>query len=263
MRVASDSAKLNPMVSLPLVETNSFRCQFGALPISQLDPKGRALLRSRLAFAAILALGGCVKPTPPPVAVVAPPVVAPPTKADVWQRVASAADIDRIRRTGQAWTVALTEARGHGFRGAIAAEGALLKPSAALARPAPTPGSYSCRLIKLGNTTRKGPVFEKFKPFFCYVEVENNLLTIVKQTGSERPAGRLWEDDNPYRLIYLGSLALGDEQTPRAYGEDAKRDMAGVLERVGPFQWRLVIPWPRGTSKLDVFELTPVEEQPK
>ena len=112
-------------------------------------------------------------------------------------------------------------------------------------------------------STRRGPAFEKFKPFFCYVEVENNLLTIVKQTGSERPAGRLWEDDNPYRLIYLGSLALGDEQTPRAYGDDPNRDMAGVLERVGPFEWRLVIPWPRGTSKLDVFELTPVDEQPK
>jgi hypothetical protein len=226
-------------------------------------PKGRALLDSRLAFAAVLALAGCAKPAAPPVVVAPPVAIAPPTKADAWQRVASAADIDRIRRTNQAWTVALAEARARGFRSAIASEGDLLKPAAALARPAPTPGSYNCRLIKLGNTARRGPVFEKFKPFFCYVEVENNLLTIVKQTGSERPAGRLWEDDNPYRLIYLGSLALGDEQAPRAYGEDPKRDMAGVLERVGPFEWRLVIPWPRGTSKLDVFELTPVDEQPK
>jgi hypothetical protein len=208
-------------------------------------------------------LGGCVKPAAKPPVAVAVPVVVPQTKADVWQRVASAADIDRIRRNSQAWTAALAGARAHGFRGAIASEGDLLKPNAALARPAPTPGSYNCRLIKIGNSTRKGPVFEKFKPFFCYVEVENNLLTIVKQTGSERPAGRLWEDDNPYRLIYLGSLALGDEQTPRAYGEDPKRDMAGVLERVGPFQWRLVIPWPRGSTQLDVFELTPVTEQPK
>ena len=225
-------------------------------------PEGRALHHSRLACAAILGLAGCAKPAAPPVAV-AVPVAAPATRADVWHRVASAADIDRIRRTNQAWTEALAQARARGFRSAIASEGDLLKPSAALARPAPTPGSYNCRLIKLGSTTRGQPAFEKFKPFFCYVEVENNLLTIVKQTGSERPAGRLWEDDNPYRLIYLGSLALGDEQAPRAYGDDPKRDMAGVLERVGPFEWRLVIPWPRGTSKLDVFELTPVDEQPK
>jgi hypothetical protein len=38
-----------------------------------------------------------------------------------------------------------------------------------------------------------------------------------------------------------------------------------VLERIAPFKWRLVIPWPQSTSKLDVFELTPVdfEQQPE
>ncbi len=129
----------------------------------------------------------------------------------------------------------------------------------ALPRPAPTPGSYNCRLIKLGKATAKGKPYESFKPFFCYVEVEGDLLTIVKQTGSQRPAGRLWEDDDPNRLIFLGSLALGDEEQPLAYGDDPKRDMAGVLERIAPFRWRLVIPWPQSTSKLDVFELTPVD----
>ena len=154
--------------------------------------------------------------------------------------------------------------RGRGFGGEIDAEGALLEPRAALPRPAPTPGSYNCRLIKLGKATRQGhAAFESFKPFFCYVEVEGDLLTIVKQTGSQRPAGRLWEDDRPDRLIFLGSLALGDEQQPLAYGDDPKRDMAGVLERIAPFKWRLVIPWPQSTSKLDVFELTPVAEQPE
>ncbi len=92
----------------------------------------------------------------------------------------------------------------------IEAEGTLLEPRAALARPAPTPGSYNCRLIKLGKATASAVAFERFKPFFCYVEVEGDLLTIVKQTGSQRPAGRLWEDDRPDRLIFLGSLALGE-----------------------------------------------------
>jgi hypothetical protein len=36
-----------------------------------------------------------------------------------------------------------------------------------------------------------------------------------------------------------------------------------VLERIAPFRWRLVIPWPQSTSKLDVFELTPVAKQPE
>ena len=180
----------------------------------------------------------------------------------VWRQVSTAADEDRISRLGLAWQSALADAR-KGYGDQIRTEGALLKPRAALPRPAPTPGSYNCRLIKLGKATAKSKAFESFQPFFCYVEVENDLLTIVKQTGSQRPAGRLWEDDDPTRLVFLGSLALGDEQQPVAYGDDPKRDMAGVLERIAPFRWRLVIPWPQSTSKLDVFELTPVANQPE
>ena len=186
----------------------------------------------------------------------------PQTKADVWTGIATDADESRLSRLGLAWQEGLQEARRTSEK-EVAAEGALLNPRAALPRPAPTPGSYYCRLVKLGKADGKGPAFERFKPFFCYVEVEGDLLTIVKQTGSQRPAGRLWEDDKPDRLIFLGSLALGDEQQPVAYAEDPKRDMAGVLERIGPFRWRLVIPWPQNSSKLDVFELKPVEQQPQ
>jgi hypothetical protein len=206
--------------------------------------------------------GACAtKPKPPPG--VHPSVtVEPPRKSDVWRQVATQADEDRLARLDSAWQQALTEA-GKSFSAEIRKEGSLLKRSAALPRPDPTPGSYNCRLIKLGAATPKTRAYESFKPFFCYVEVEGDLLTIVKQTGSQRPAGRLWEDDSSDRLIFLGSLALGSEDQPLAYGDDSKRDMAGVLERIGPFRWRLVIPWPQSTSKLDVFELTPVAQQPE
>ncbi|HYC63544.1 MAG TPA: DUF4893 domain-containing protein [Reyranellaceae bacterium] len=190
-------------------------------------------------------------------------VVEEPTKADAWLRVATGEDQAKIERLGLAWQSALADARDSRFASELRKEGRLLEPRSGLPRPAPTPGSYNCRLIKLGRIEPRGPAYESFKPFYCYVEVEDELLTIVKQTGSERPAGRLWEDDRPERLIFLGSLALGDEQQPRAYGEDPKRDMAGVLERIGPFRWRLVIPWPRGNAKLYVFELTPVADQPE
>ena len=189
-------------------------------------------------------------------------VLEPPSKSDGWTQIATTSDEWRIARLELAWQSALTDAR-RSFAGEIRKEGALLNSRSALPRPAPTPGSYNCRLIKLGRITPKAPAFESFKPFFCYVQVESDLLTIVKQTGSQRPAGRLYEDDNSERLIFLGSLALGDEQQPLAYGDDPKRDMAGVLERIGPFRWRLVIPWPQSKSKLDVFELTPVSDQPE
>ena len=217
-------------------------------------------------FAAPLALallgGGCQTKQAPPSGVTPRVVVAAPLKADVWKQVATPADEDRIGRMGLAWQEALAEAN-RVSAGEIRREGVLLRPRTSLPRPAPTPGSYNCRLIKLGKATARARAYESFKPFFCYVEVEEDLLTIVKQTGSQRPAGRLWEDDDPNRLVFLGSLALGEEDQPLAYGDNPKRDMAGVLERIGPFRWRLVIPWPQSTSKLDVFELTPVTIQPK
>ncbi len=220
-----------------------------------------ALCGAACVVALAVLTSGCTNAKPQP-RVAGTVVVEPPLKSDVWMQIATAAAKSRISRIGLAWQAALADARPR-FAGEIRKEGALLDPRAALPRPAPTPGSYNCRLIKLGKATPRAPAFERFKPFFCYVQVEGDLLTIVKQTGSQRPAGRLWEDDQPDRLIFLGSLALGDEQQPLAYGDDPKRDMAGVLERIAPFRWRLVIPWPQSTSKLDVFELTPVADQPE
>ena len=64
------------------------------------------------------------------------------------------------------------------------------------------------------------------------------------------------------QAIFLAA-ALGDEEAPIAYGENPKRDMAGIFERIAPFRWRLVIPWPQDGAKLNVFELTPVADQPQ
>ena len=248
------------MINFALVATSGGGCQFEQ---SHWKRSNHLLRRNAItALGAVLLLGGCAelgsKRLPENAAV----IVEEPSKADEWMGVATPQDESRIARLGLAWAEALEEANARN-RSDVQSEGKLLEPLAALPRPAPTPGSYHCRLIKLGRAEARGPAFEKFKPFFCYVQVEGDLLTIVKQTGSQRPAGRLWEDDRDDRLIFLGSLALGDEDQPMAYGDDPKRDMAGVFERFAPFRWRLVIPWPQSTSKLDVFELTPVAKQPE
>src|SRR3990170_535877 len=154
---------------------------------------------------------GSLKPKTVEPATGATVVAEPPLKSEAWMQIATAADESRLARIGLAWQGALADAR-RSNAGDIRREGNLLEPRAALPRPAPTPGSYNCRLIKLGKTSNRGAAFERFKPFFCYVEVEDELLTIVKQTGTQRPAGRLWEDDSATRLVFLGSLALGDEQ---------------------------------------------------
>ena len=224
---------------------------------------GNKVIQKRGLTALLLAgaLAGCQR-TPPP-APAGTAVIAVTTKADAWTAVASQPDQVRISRVGVAWDSGLSEARARGFGSAIRAEGRLLSPAGGLARPAPTPGSYSCRMVSLGRSGGRGPAFERFKPFFCYVDLEGDLFTIVKQTGTQRPAGRLWEDDEPTRMIFLGSLALGDSAEAVGYGDDPKRDMAGVFERIAPFRWRLVIPFPLDGSRLNVFELTPVAIQPK
>ncbi|WP_265571675.1 DUF4893 domain-containing protein [Sphingomicrobium nitratireducens] len=177
-----------------------------------------------------------------------------------WESIVSAADNERLGRLEEAWTQGFDETLK--FKSAIENEGELLDPDAGLARAAPTPGSYRCRLVKLGKAKKSDPAFIAYQPFFCYIDLDGERFTIVKQTGTQRPAGRLWEESDS-RFIYLGSLSLGNENAPLAYGEDPERDMAGVFERVGPFRWRLVIPFPRNGGTLDVFELTPTADQPE
>lgn len=204
-----------------------------------------------LALAALLPCAACTTLTAPQATV---QITEEPQPE--WMEAAAPADVDRIHRLDAAWEEGLRQARSRGFRRAIAGEGALLEPDAALPRAAPSPGSYHCRVTKLGQQSGRGPAFAAYKPFFCYVDVDGDTLTIVKQTGSQRPAGFIYPDRDD-RHIFLGSVALGDETSPLAYGDDEKRDLVGVVERVAPFRWRLVMPWPQSGAILEVFELVP------
>ena len=58
-------------------------------------------------------------------------------------------------------------------------------------------------------------------------------------------------------MIFLGTMVLGDEKRALEYGRDSARDMAGALERVGERRWRLILPYPRFESMMDVIELVP------
>ncbi len=207
-----------------------------------------------LLLAGALLLAGCQ--TPASMSGARPAVIVAEDDTPEWQNVANQEDVQRIAELDAAWREALANA-GRQARG----EGPLLDPAAALARPAPSPGSYMCRLVRLGSAKPREPAYQAFKPFFCHVGVNGDQLSITKQTGSERPAGYLWDDSSKKRMVFLGSLALGNEDAPLSYGEDPARNMAGVFERVGTFRYRLVVPRPRGTAKLDVIELVPAPVQ--
>jgi hypothetical protein len=178
--------------------------------------------------------------------------------ASSWRSVATDHDRERVRKWRTAWVRALAEARGSGHGGEIAREGALLEPDAALKPAAPPPGDYRCRVIKLGSQGAGGLDFVAYPPFDCRIASGDGAMDFVKLTGSQRPIGRLFADGHR-RMVFLGTMQLGDERGTLRYGHDRQRDMIALLERIGERRWRLAFPYPAFESTLDVIELLPKE----
>lgn len=205
---------------------------------------------SRALITALSILAGCTqtnRPSQPlPPAIV--DVIEDPVPLD-WRSIVTPDDQDRLARIEEAWRQGLSAAAR--YRSAIKREGELLDPEIALPRAAPTPGAYLCRVVKLGGR----PAFVAYKAFHCFVDAEGELLTMVKASGTQRPAGRLWTESDT-RQIFLGALG-GEEGAPPPYGETPGVDVAGIIERIGPFRWRLAVPFPQDGAILDVYELVP------
>lgn len=205
----------------------------------------------RVVFPALaLALAGCSHGERP--AAATPAAVADGLD---WRTVATPADRQRLRDWRTAWMAALPQARVVDADG-IAAQGALFAPDVALNAPAPPPGNYRCRVFKLGAKDGGPRGFTAHPPFACRLTREHGALAFTKLTGSQRPVGHVYPDGTQ-RAVFLGSLVLGDERGAMRYGTDAQRDMAGWVERIGARRWRVVLPYPRFESLLDVVELVP------
>ena len=177
-----------------------------------------------------------------------------PVAAD-WKQVVTRADFDRLHDWRDAFIKGLNAARLGGAAAKVASEGALLQPDAALENVALPAGHYRCRTLKLGSQG-SGPAFVAYPAFDCTVSDEGEVSSFAKTSGSQRPVGLVFSGDLR-RQIFLGTLMLGDEKTALEYGRDAERDMAGAIERIGPRRWRLVLPYPRFESLVDVIELVP------
>ncbi len=230
-------------------------------------------------FASVLALAGCDRdaaPTPSPAsspdapvaapseAVSPPPGTAAPSPSpgeqgggDDWRAVAAPADASLLGRLDQAWSLARAEAEARGFADEVESLGVLVDPNAGQAgRLQPPPGDYRCRTVKLGAREARGLAYVAYPAFRCRVELTpGGDLILEKTTGSQRTRGLLYPDTDR-RLVYVGAQAWGDETGFPAYGAQAERDQLGVFERIGPQRWRLVIPFPKQESKLDILELT-------
>lgn len=174
-----------------------------------------------------------------------------------WRDVATERDRVRLREWRTAWVDALRDARAAGHTAEIEREGVLLHPDAALLRPAPPVGDYRCRVIKVGAQDDLLD-YIAYPAFRCRIRPERDgRLSFVKLTGSQRPIGFIYPDATR-RMIFLGTLQLGDERRSLRYGTDAERDMAGIVERIGDRRWRVVFPRPTFESIVDVLELVPI-----
>lgn len=199
---------------------------------------------------ALCALGGCAggarNDRPAPVALASPD----------WRTIATEQDRGRIRGWRDAWMRGLAQARASGNGAAVLNEGVLLHPDAALAFADPHPGTYRCRVIKIGAKSAGLLDYVAYPFFQCRIRSENGLLSFAKLSGSQRPLGLLLPATGD-RMIFLGTLQLGDETRALQYGRDPDRDMAGILQRIGDNRWRLVFPYPAFESTIDVVELVP------
>lgn len=173
-----------------------------------------------------------------------------------WRGIATDADRERLREWRTAWVRGLAQAQAAGHGSKVAAEGTLLQPDSALEWQDPPAGNYRCRTIKVGGKTEDMLDYVAYPPFQCRIRYEDGLMAFAKLNGSQRPIGLIL----PYsgnRMVFLGTLQLGDETRALQYGRDRERDLAGLVERVGERKWRLVLPYPHFESTIDILELVP------
>ncbi|MBB5713702.1 DUF4893 domain-containing protein [Sphingomonas aerophila] len=212
------------------------------------------MLRTTIIGAAgSLLLAGCTAGAVRPLAPASTPVVEAPSRTVTgWKLFASPADQARLadlpRRFAQA-----RAALPASLNKAVQAEGPLLDPAAAAPLPQLPPGSYRCRLVRLGGAAR----FRTYPADFCYVDAADDRLAFTKQTGSTLPEGYVYSDTATSQ-VFLGTMRAAGEKAGRAYGADPSRDLVGLVTRVAPFRWRLVLAHAGRDADIDLYELVPV-----
>lgn len=177
---------------------------------------------------------------------------APAAPSGGWRTIMSQHDHQRVKHWREDWVKALGLARDAGAGARVDALGALLQPDAAIDGAPPPDGPYRCRMVKLGARAADNRAFATPPSQPC--RVADGMLEELG--GAQRIGGRLYPDDGAH-MVFLGGMALGDEEGMVRYGRDGRRDLAGFVERIGPARWRLILPAPRWESLIDIVELVP------
>jgi hypothetical protein len=146
---------------------------------------------------AFLAIAGCTAPQRPQ----ATAATLTAQQQTAWRGLVQPADSSRIEGLAAAWSRALGAARGAAFTRRLRQEGPLFDPAVALPVPAPAPGAYRCRMFRFGGESRGRGALSLVGSFFCFISVEGRQLRFVRETGSPRPVGFLYEDSDDTRLV--------------------------------------------------------------
>lgn len=202
-----------------------------------------------------LFVAGCQK-APRPAVTRAEVLATEVEEQEPWRATATEAGVAAIENLPQRWSQALANARKRGAGRVITAEGDLLDPMAALARAAPAPGPYRCRLFRVAAAGARVRGIGPVRSGFCFVGVEGEQLSLTSEITGFRMGGYLYDSKVSAALVFLGTSAAARGRVALGYGEDPAKDLAGRFERVDEFRYRLVIP-AAAAPELQVLELIP------
>lgn len=176
-----------------------------------------------------------------------------------WRQLATQDDQDRIDKWKEALKLGRDGADADGHASHLAKRAPLFDTDAALPDSNIPAGLYHCSITKLDGDPTGGLPYIAYPAFRCRVVIDNGRRHFTKLTGSQLTIGWIYEA-GPRRSIYLGSSIYGYEDSLVSYGKTKERDDAAVVQRIGPKRWRMVFPFPFYESKVDVMELTPVDD---
>lgn len=171
-----------------------------------------------------------------------------------WRAIATDPDRERLRAWRDSWVTALNKARA--ADPAAPLDAPLFQPDLGLESAMPPAGDYRCRTFRLGATAPGTPDFQETAPAACRIEQDGTQLRFTKTQGRHRPDGVIFPDTSA-RGVFLGTLILSDETTAIDYGRDDRRDLIGIVTRIGDQRWRLAIPGQALGPMLELIEITP------
>ena len=178
------------------------------------------------------------------------PLAAPARADGVFHTIITPADNEKLTKLNAVREQALAEARAGGSKEDVAIlEQTLAGDLLSLHEGFDAVGDWRCRTLKLG----KGAPLVVYGWFACRIRDDGAGWVLEKRTGSQRTAGRFY-DNGEKEMHYLGVFSVTGDP-PIKYGAAPERNQIARAVRPGPNRLRLEFPLPAFESRFDILEL--------